>query len=163
MSGTKTSPSPCSRGTYSLKVISIPHFDYLHAGCSEKKQSAMKLLNAEAIGPFKTVTQWNAPLCSLWLRLRAPATDELIATGILLEAWVFCKNSPRSEGVFPEEVGKCVQNNDCLPKIHSNLRTRLRSMVTKRFGNFALFLASHLWPAPPSTPWHKRCLNLRCS
>lgn len=106
MSGTKTSPSPCSRGTYSLKVISIPHFDYLHAGCSEKKQSAMKLLNAEAIGPFKTVTQWNAPLCSLWLRLRAPATDELIATGILLEAWVFCKNSPMSEGVFPEEVGE---------------------------------------------------------
>lgn len=61
----------------------------------------------------------------------APAIDMLSIRGILLEAWVFWKGSPLPEGAIPEEVGKYVQNNDCLSKICRSLKTGLTSAGVK--------------------------------
>lgn len=95
----------------------------------------------------------------------------------------FWRNSLLPEGTSPEEVGKHLQNNDCLSKICRSLKTGVRSagvngQSTKRFIDFVLYFRSQHsssdpcgcpdicgWPSITSFPinfsfpWNKRSLN----
>lgn len=124
--------------------------------------NAMKVLNTEAIGSFEYCKRmkcshrsWTLSV-SPGLRLIAPAMDMLSDqrnSALGLSIW---RKQALSEGIFPEEVGRCVKNNNYLSKIYRNLMgDRLRQGTDLEVSCSSLDSTSCAAPSP--FPWHLRC------